>query len=229
MSFEYVAWRPLPYSMGVPIGMDWQDKPENDPIFRRSGFWTEAETKLLNLVAAHFLGAEWIEIGAHTGWCTNVLKRYGLRVTAIEPMFSVTDWYRRFADNVGQNFSGVPRTIMPWAGRSDQYFACWDGGGGRTFDGALIDGDHEAPCPENDARNVFDRLNERAVVLLHDFRGPAVWDAAKYLVDRGMNFKVYPSVHMVCVCWRGEFTPPPVFQEGETDWAKHYGLPGWAK
>lgn len=230
MSFEHCTWRPLPYSMGVPIGSDWQDKPADDPVFglyRTCGFWSQAETQLLRDIAIQFDG-EWIEIGAHTGWCTTAIAKniYG-RVTAIEPMLSSADWFRRFEANV--ILEGSAGSIMPWAGRSDQYFAIWDGGGKRTFDGALIDGDHNEPCPINDAKNVFDRLNERAVVLLHDFRGPAVWDAAKYLVDRGMSFKIYPSVHMVCVCWRGEFNPPPVFQEGEVDWAKHYGLPEWAR
>lgn len=217
--------------MGVPIGSDWQDLPEGHEftLYKTCGFWTAGETNLLREVAARFIGAKWIEIGAHTGWCTSILGRYGLMVTAIEPMLSSTDWYRRFVDNCGPDFSGLARTIMPWAGRSDEYFSIWDGGNGRTFDGALIDGDHNEPCPLNDARNVFDRLNERAVVLLHDFRGPAVWDAAKYLVDHGMKFKVYPSVHMVCVCWRGEFDPPPVFREGDTDWSAHYGLPEWAR
>jgi hypothetical protein len=218
--------------MGVPIGSDWQDKPEGDPVFdlyRTCGFWSKAESRMLLTVAEQF-GGDWIEIGAHSGWCTTVLtvaNDMRGRIVAIEPMFSRPDWYSRFAENTGLAMAGG--LVMPWAGRSDQYFAVWDGGGGRTFDGALIDGDHVAPCPLNDARNVFDRLNERAVVLLHDFRGPAVWDAAKYLVDRGMNFKVYPSVHMVCVCWRGEFNAPLLFQEGTTDWETHYGLPEWAR
>lgn len=228
MSFDHVAWRPLPYSMGVPIGSDWQDKPADDPVFglyRTCGFWSEAESEFLADVADQFTGGEWLEIGAHTGWCTDILTRDAGRITSIEPMFSLREWFKRFAVNVDLGCAKV----MPWAGRSDQYFEVWDGAGGRTFDGVLIDGDHNHPCPLNDAKNSFDRLNGRAVVLLHDFRGPAVWDAAKYLVDRGMKFKVYPSVHMVCVCWRGEFDPPPTFQEGETDWVKHYGLPEWAR
>lgn len=229
MSFEHVAWRPLPYSMGVPIGSDWQDKPADDHVFglyRECGFWTKSETKLLSKVADWFFGS-WLEIGAHTGWCSNTIGDQAERVICIEPMFSLFEWYERFAENVGDMMADG--TVMPWSGRSDQYFAIWDGGGGRTFDGVLIDGDHQGPVPLNDAKGAYDRLNERAVVLLHDFRGPDVWDAAKYLVDRGMNFKVYPSVHMVCVCWRGEFEPPPTFQEGSVDWAAHYGLPEWAR
>lgn len=252
--FQHVAWRSLPYSMGVEIGSDWQDKAPDDPVFeiyRTCGFWTKAETKLLDTISRKFWGA-WLEIGAHTGWCTEVLQWHASRVTAIEPMFSRIDWFNRFQENinlpgdVAGQMKGIGN-VMPWAGRSDEYFAIWDGAGGRTFDGVLIDGDHNAPCPLNDARNAFDRLNERAVVLLHDFRGEPVWDAAKYLVDRGMQFKVYPSVHMVCVCWRGQFDPdrtidgkfdpsligsnepPPTFQEGAVDWAAHYGLPEWAK
>lgn len=241
MSFDRVTWRPLPYSMGVPIGSDWQDKPASDPVFglyTTCGFWTGAETQLLKSIAKQFQG-HWLEIGAHTGWCTDAIicsggaSGYGRwKVTAIEPMFSEMEWYQRFCDNLREDYENGALDlghVRPWAGRSDQYFAIWDGGGGRTFDGCLIDGDHVAPHPLNDARACFDRLNERGVILLHDFRGPDVWDAAKYLVGRGMQWRVYPSVHMIFCAWRGEFSPPPDIQEGAVDWAKHYGLPEWAR
>lgn len=206
--------------------MDWQDKPEDDPVFRRSGFWTHAESQILFEIAVRFSGS-WLEIGAHTGWCTNILQTWDRRVTAIEPMFSKPEWYARFVSNLRDDWHFG--NVMPWAGRSDQFFAIWDGGGGRTFDGCLIDGDHEAPHPLNDAINCFDRLNDRGVILLHDFRGPSVWDAAKYLVDRGMKWKIYPSVHMIFCAWRGDFDPPEIAKEGDVDWVKHYGLPEWAK
>jgi hypothetical protein len=212
--------------MGVEIGSDWQDKEVDDPrfgLYRTCGFWTRGETELLRDISGEFVGGHWLEVGAHTGWCTAALCEGGVGcVTAIEPMFGDLDWYRRFIGNV----DGIP--VRPFMGRSDQYFAIWDGGGGRTFDGCLIDGDHEGGNPLNDAICCFDRLNERGVILLHDFRGPEVWDAAKYLVDRGMKWRIYPSVHMVFAAWRGEFDPPLDRQEGDRDWAAHYGLPGWA-
>lgn len=225
--------------MGVEIGSDWQDKRADDPTFglyRECGFWTKGESRLLKQWVNQ-IGGRWLEIGAHTGWCTNIIAepRAGGSgeypeqvhiVTAIEPMFSMPEWFHRFMAN--SSFRNMAR-IMPWAGRSSQFFDIWDGGGGRTFDGCLIDGDHCGDNPLNDAKGCFDRLNERGVILLHDFRGPDVWDAAKYLVDRGLKFKVYPSVHMVCVCWRGEFNPPAPVQEGAHDWAAHYGLPEWAR
>ena len=225
MSFDHFAWRPLPYSMGVPIGSDWQDKPADDPVFglyTTCGFWSEGETDLLRSIAVQFSGS-WLEIGAHTGWCTETLQTWDRHVIAIEPMFSNQEWYRRFVQNLRPDWSYA--NVMPWAGRSDQYFAIHGG----KFDGCLIDGDHEAPHPLNDAIACYERLNERGVIILHDFRGGPVYDAAKYLVDQGMNWRVYPSVNMVFVAWRGEFSPPRDIQEGDTDWAKHYGLPEWAK
>jgi len=223
--------------MGVPIGSDWQDKAADDPVFglyTTCGFWTRGETALLADIAAQFVG-HWIEIGAHTGHCTAHIAEANWRdpeckgtVTAIEPMFGLREWFERFVENVdGGRICGPWNSgyVMPWAGRSDQYFAIHGG----KFDGCLIDGDHEAPHPLNDAIACYERLNERGVIILHDFRGGSIWDAAKYLVDQGMNWRVYPSVNMVFVAWRGEFTPPPDIQEGDTDWAKHYGLPEWAR
>lgn len=211
--------------MGVPIGSDWQDKPADDPVFglyRTCGFFSEGEIELLSSVARQFRGT-WLEIGAHTGWCTSVLVGHQIEVVAVEPMFSAGGWEQRFRDNVG----APEGLVSPWGVTSETYFKCRTLG--QSFDGCLIDGDHEAPAPLNDAKGCFERLNERGVIILHDFRGGPVWDATKWLIDQGMNFRLYPSVHMIAVCWRGEFDPPPDIQEGDVDWAKHWGLPEWMR
>lgn len=245
MSFDHVAWRPLPYSMGVAIGSDWQDKPADDPVFglyTTCGLWTRAEADLLHAIAMQFPG-EWLEIGAHTGFCTEKIADANWThpthsegtVTAIEPMFGLREWYERFVENVDDGKIRGPWNsgkIMPWAGLSSQFFVVNKNRPEhqrQTFDACLIDGDHEGGQPWRDAVNCYEVLNERGVIILHDFRGGPVYDAAKYLVDQGMNWRVYPSVNMVFVAWRGEFSPPPDIQEGETDWAKHYGLPEWAR
>jgi len=228
MSFDHVLFRTMPYSIGVEIGSDWQDKPEGDPVFGLyrdgCGFWTKGEIALLESIVKQF-GGRWLEIGAHTGWCTYFISKWAEFVISIEPMFSLPEWYQRFYDNTIDH----ARRVMPWAGRSDEYLKVWDGAGGRTFDGCVIDGDHCDVNPLNDAIGCFARLNERGVILLHDFRGPDIWDAGKYLADQGLQWRVYPSVHMIFIAWRGDFTPPPDIQEGTRNWAENYGLPDWAK
>jgi hypothetical protein len=222
--------------MGVEIGSDWQDKTPGDPVFGLyrdgCGFWTKGEVGLLESIAAEFRG-RWLEIGGHTGWCAKHIAAAPRTfdqnfVVSIEPMLINPEWYRRFSDNLAYHYGeGHSNAIMPWAGKSDDYFRISDT---RQFVGACIDGDHEHPHPLRDAINCFNRLEDRGVILLHDFRGPGPWEAGEFLASQGMQYKIYGSVHMVGVFWRGEFTPPAEIAEGKSsdEWIQHYGRPGWA-
>jgi hypothetical protein len=228
LNFAHAIWHSRGYSGGVPIGSDWADKPEGDPTFglyKNCGFWSRGEVALLGQVARQFPG-RWLEIGAHTGWCAGHLAAEKCNVISVEPGFLVLEWYRRYAENLSDELAAGQ--VMPFAGRSSQFFDIWEAHPVRNFIGTVIDGDHDEPNPLLDAKGSFARLEERGVIALHDFRGPAVWDAAKWLVDQGMQFRVYPSVHMVCICWRGEFDPPPQIQEGP-DWARIHTIPHWAR
>ncbi len=222
------------YSIGVEIGSDFADAPECDAKVQSSprwqhenvGFWSRGEAQLLRWVAWEMRG-HWLDIGAHTGWtASNLVIGDAKSVVSIDPMFSDRGFYQRFAENVG--FELAAGRIMPWAGLSRDFFKSSILS---DFSGVIIDGDHESPNPENDARNCFGRLAERAVVLLHDFRGPGPWAAGEYLEKQGMQYKIYGSVHMVGVFWRGEFAPPPEIAEGKSsdEWIQHYGKPEWAK
>ena len=231
VSFDNVRWRVMPYSIGVEIGSDFADAPESDAKIEGSprwqhenvGFWTRGEARLLQQIAAEFPG-EWLEIGAHTGWTATQLIKGGARVVSIDTMFNDRQFYRRFAENMGVQLAAGQ--VMPWAGLSNDFFRCSIL---KDFSGVLIDGDHDEPNPENDARKALPRLKERGCIVLHDFRGPGPFAAGKFLFDQGLKMQVYPSVHMVAVFWRGDFDLPPQISEGETDWAAHYGLPEWAK
>lgn len=228
MSFDHVVWRGLPYSRGVKIGSDFQDKLPNDPVFGIyrdcCGLFSAEEVRLLEQIAVQFRG-DWLEIGAHTGWCTAALLRTGCAVTAVDPGFANVEWLRRFYDNISAS-RGLNSSITIRAQRSCELF---QEPAGALWTGCLIDGDHEAPHPLNDAIGCYDRLKSRGVIVLHDFRGGSIWDAGKYLIDQGMEWRVYPSVNMIFVAWRGRFVPPPDIHEGPDDWATHYGLPRWAE
>lgn len=229
IQFAHLHSRPLPYSLGHDVPSDWADKADSDPvlgIYKACGCWTHDERAILHNVARQIRGT-WLDIGAATGITTAHLARDVDRVIAIEPMFSLPEFYSRFAANVSIQLTAG--RVMPWAGRSDQYFYVWDGAGGRTFDGVVVDGDHNHPVPMNDAIGAWCRLKDRAVVLFHDFRGAPVWDAAKWLVDQGMRFKVYFTPHMVCLCWRGEFAPPEHQRDTSVDWGRVAALPEWAR
>jgi hypothetical protein len=228
LNFANAIWHPRGYSGGVPIGSDWADKPEGDPkfgLYKNCGFWSRGEVALLGQVARQFPG-RWLEIGSHTGWCAGHLVASGCDVISIDPGFLDEEWYERFRANLAEELAGV--RVIPFAGRSAEFFNIWELHPEKMCTGSLIDGDHDAPNPLEDAKGSYARLADRGVIALHDFRGPAVWDAAKWLVDQGMQFRVYPSVHMVCLCWRGSFDPPPDIQEGP-DWRRIYEVPAWVR
>jgi len=226
MSFDNVAWRPMHYSISVEIGSDFADAEPGSPMHwqhNNVGFWSREEARLLRDIAAQFRG-HWIEIGSHTGWTAAQIVAAGATVTTIDPMFASPSFFQQFARNM--NAEMCAGQVIPWPGQSDWYFEHWVD---HRFIGGLIDGDHDHPHPLRDAINCYRQLEQRGVIVLHDFRGPGPWAAGEYLAKQGMQYKIYGSVHMVAVFWRGEFTPPPEIVEGNTNWTMNYGLPEWMK
>lgn len=207
--FKHLHWRPMPHSMGVPVASDWADKADDDPVFglyKRCGLWTMDEVQILTACAA-WLQGPWLDIGSHTGWTTAHIALNATRVDALDPMFRVEGFKSRALENIG-NVPGCPVSLSFL--RSDEFFADLAANDpGRKYAGICIDGDHSEGKPLEDAINAERHLAGEGVILFHDCVGKPTHDGVEYLVDRGFSCKVYPSVHGVAVCWRGQFVPPP--------------------
>lgn len=214
--FPHLRERPMAHTFGRVEICDWADKPLNDPVFGNPpGFWNREEVSILHAAASQKRGL-WLDIGSHTGFTTAHIADPFNRVVAVEPMLWNTEFFIRFRDNTGI-YSDL---ILPWAGRSDQFFATVAGCPEPVFDGIVIDGDHNAPCPLLDAQNAHDRLRPHGVILLHDAIGGPVQEAATWLMDRGYRCRMYMTPHVVACCWRGDWKPPDHIPDPSIDWER---------
>lgn len=183
----------------------------HDPeIFDRIGFATVDECCLLYECAGQ-VGGLWAEIGSFVGWTTAHIAASGADVIAVEPELahagynhtgSVEKFNERFFGNLER--AGVDDRVTPWCTRSDEFFA----GNKDTLDGCFIDGEHEPPFPENDARMLLPHLDADCCVVFHDALGPSIQAGIRVLVDAGFKWRLYRTAQLMAVCWRGHFTPP---------------------
>lgn len=209
--FKHVHCRPMPHSMGHSVLSDFADRSADDPVFglyKNCGFWTHDEAAILYNVAHAFQG-EWVDIGSHTGWTTLHLVAAGNVAVAVDPMHRVADFRARFEENVDSFCTENRKQVPGWTfdTSANWFHACrsrhW------RYDGFVIDGDHNAPCPVDDARNAAVCLRKNhGVILFHDAIGKPVQDGVMHLVSKGFNCKVYSTPHVVALCWRGDFVPP---------------------
>lgn len=228
--FKHVHCRPMPHSMGHDVLSDFADRPADDPVFglyKRCGFTTHDEAAIIYNIAEQ-VGGRWLEIGAHTGWTSAHIANAGCQVHCLEPMYRVPEFRQRTEDNLGDADCYLDFR------RSDEFFS---GGISKEiyfphdsttkieiefpkWDGIFIDGDHNRPRPMEDAQNAAAHLKETGVILLHDYYGAPVREAADWLAANGFNCKVYFTPHGLACAWRGNFTPP----EHRPDPM----IPGWA-
>jgi SAM-dependent methyltransferase len=212
--FKHLHWRPMPHSMGVPVASDFADRPASDPVFglyKNCGLWTQDEAAILYNIAAAVRG-RWLDLGCHTGWTSAHQAAAGCEVTAVDNMLPVFPFHERFQENV------EAWDIEAFAGTTQEFFE-WVSPDAR-FSGVVIDADHEHPWPLKDAQKAVEHLEERGVILFHDFIGRPVRTAVEYLMSRGFNCRVYWTAHMVACCWRGEFVPPQHRPLPGIDWQR---------
>lgn len=216
-AFGHVHCRPMPHSMGHDVLSDFADRPADDPVFglyKNCGFWTHDETAILYNVACSFPG-QWADIGCHTMWTSAHLAQALRMVSAIDPMLRVPEFRARAEENL----EGIERSdlIQSFAMTSSEFFNSGSAIYG-SFAGVVIDGDHCAPCPLEDARNAVKYLRETGAVLFHDFIGRPVQEGVEYLIGIGFQCRVYWTPHMVACCWRGDYNPPNHERDPRIDW-----------
>ena len=180
--------------------------PDFDP---RCGFFTHDEAALLYNVAVAVTrmspGPLWLDIGARTGWTAAHLIAAGACVVALEPEYYLDTFRLRALENVGpvrHKYASGTGVFLPWSMRSREYFA-QRSDHARLFDGVIIDGNHDEPEPLIDAQHSYKASNKSAVFVIHDFLGPATWQAAEYLLNQGCRCRVYWTPNCTAVCVRG--------------------------
>lgn len=203
-SFKHIEWRPRNYSQGVLVASDFADKQADDPVFRvfkRCGFFCMSEAAILYNIARS-VGGDWLDIGGLTGWTAAHLVAAGCGVIALDPMYKVPTFWKRAHENL--TTAGFAGEVLLWGGTSNEFFTTES----QTFNGIVIDGDHTAPHPLQDAINASQRVVPGGVILFHDLIYGGPQEGLRYLTEHGWKSKVYSTPHKVGVCWKGSFAPP---------------------
>jgi len=176
------------------------------------GFMSHDEAAILYRIAKA-VGGDWIEIGTHTGWSAAHVALGASSVAGIDPELRKPDFWSRADENL--TAAGVRERIQLWPMTSAEYFAGYVNG---HVDGAVIDGDHTAPNPLQDAQRALKALKPRGAVVFHDCVGQPVWDGVQFLIDGGFRFHVYSTPQMLTVCWRGDVEMPFHVPDPAIDW-----------
>ncbi len=206
--FPHMIWWHEPRAFGQLVGSD-KDFDQN--------CWSITRDEAEILYRCVRPGDEWLVIGARLGWCSAHLAQAGADVVALEPEFDVEPFAERFAHNTAdwQNILPLPLT-------SQEYFEFEDFGGGprstAPSQGFFIDGNHDSPCPLNDAMNCARYAAADASIVFHDAYGKPIRDGAVWLMHNGWKARWYDTACGMIVCWRGNFVPPDHGGAGGINW-----------
>lgn len=207
-----------------------------DPeIFDRCGYATHDECAVLAHVARATAKPgkpnPWAEIGAHTGWTTAHLALHASHVAAVEPEFCSPVYNKtrdpmRFLVRFEQNLERAAKIarqgfVRPYPMKSATFWGATPDHVG--FSGVFVDGEHEPPFPEEDAKLLLPHLLDDCAVVFHDALSPHVQAGVKVLTDAGFRWRAYRTPQMLAVCWRGNIVPPLHAPDPAFDWD------GWLK
>ncbi len=214
--FKHLHERITPQSMGHLALSDFADKAADDPVFsvhKNCQFWTLDEAAILYNCAKQFNDGIAVDIGSHTGWTASYLRASGIGIVyAVDPMYTNDIFVGRTIQNTFKRglISYQPVT-------SDEFFETTKITGG--IDVVVIDGNHDSPFPLEDAIHAEHFLQDRGLIMLHDFWGWPIQNAVTWLQLSGFKVKIYNTPNGVACCWRGEFTPPEHVPDPSIDWS----------
>lgn len=219
----------FPYAKPINPGNTMKHVSLCDPeLFPGCGYATHDEAAIIS--ACVLPGSNALEIGSHTGWTTAHIALRAHQLTALDPeygsaSFNLTKDHELFLHRTKNNLARMKKihhdstcTIALYGEKSQDFIARY---AAEKFDFVFIDGEHEPPFPENDAKLVLPHLADNAVVVFHDFMGWPVQMGVKYLVSQGFRFRFYKTPQFLAVCWRGMFVPPDHTPDPLFDWDNH--------
>jgi len=172
------------------------------------GMWTHDEAAILYNIAWAVRGP-WLDIGGYVGWTAVHIAAAGCHVKSLDPSYSNSSFLERTTTNIRACGRALHRVLAidSIAITSDEFFASNE----QLFAGIMIDGNHSAPYPKQDAINADKFAAPDGVVLFHDVTHPDVREGLKVLIGNGWNYKLYWTPHLIAVCWRPTntgFKPP---------------------
>ncbi len=186
---------------------DMPSDPDYDP---NCGFLTHDEAALLYHCAKAW-PYRWADIGARFGWSTaHIAAAEPLGIYSIDPILQFQAQSARFDDNAAFWWGEL---IEVCAVTSKKYFSEQ-----RYIQAAMIDGDHDEPQPELDAKRAI--IAGASVLVWHDFQGKPIRDAVQSVMKQTWQARVYSTPNGMAVAWRNGcgFIPPEHTPDPAIDW-----------
>ena len=200
-----------------PLQMCGHDIPSDPDFEPNCGYWSDDEAAILYNVAAasNTHGRAWLDIGSRFGWTAKHVNWVtNGPVTCVDPCYGDIRLFARFL----QNMPTWPASWI-WPGDSNDFFR--NAEPLEKWAGFVIDANHDAPCPLEDAMNCDSHSYREAIILFHDFWGKPIRDAVNWLIGQGYSCRVYFTPNGVACCWRGlpDFAPPDHVRDPAIDWS----------
>ncbi|HEY9644558.1 MAG TPA: TylF/MycF/NovP-related O-methyltransferase [Coleofasciculaceae cyanobacterium] len=195
------------------------------------GFLSRDEAQILYNTARQFRGRRALEIGCWMGWSACHLALAGVELDVVDPLLE-----GGFYQSVDQSLraAGVRDRVNLVAGYSPQAVEALAAEHARKWSLIFIDGDHDAPGPLQDAIACEQLAEPDALIVFHDLASPEVAAGLDYLKQRGWQTRVYQTMQIMGVAWRGNVqpiahTPDPTIEWELPPHLQHYEVSGIAQ
>lgn len=179
-------------------------------VDRRSpavGFLTCDEAHLLYNFALQFRGRRALEIGCWYGWSACHLALAGVELDVVDPLLDRPDV--RESVEASLRAAGVREHVRLVAGHSPAAVEDLARREQRRWSLIFIDGDHDAPGPLRDAIAAAAFAAADAAVVFHDLAAPDVARGLEYLREQGWQTRIYQTMQIMGLAWRGSVSPVP--------------------
>ena len=180
------------------------------------GFLSRDEASILHNLALPFADKNALEIGVWRGWSAAHLALAGVQLDLIDPML-VMDEHRQDVAGVFEKL-GVAENVTLYDGYSPDRIHTVAAERGQPWDFVFIDGDHEGDAPMLDAAHAVRYAAENAIFVFHDLVAPAVAAGLDYMRSLGWNTRVFQTMQIMGVAWRGNVEIPHHVPDPNVAW-----------
>lgn len=205
-----------------------RDIPHNWYVDQRQpivGFLSRDEAQILYNTARQFQGKQALEIGCWVGWSACHLALAGVVLDVIDPLLERPEFFETVAasltaagvrDRVNLRPGYSPDAVHELARQAD-----------RRWSLIFIDGNHEAPGPLADAIACAQYAEADALVIFHDLASPEVSAGLDYFKQQGWQTRVYQTMQIMGVAWRGQVQPIAHQPDPRVNWTLPAHLQGY--
>jgi len=174
------------------------------------------EASILHALALPFAGKPALEIGCWRGWSTAHLLAAGVVLDVVDPILA-DEGPREEIRAIARGLGAADRATLLGANSPGGVVQAAERRG-EPWSFIFIDGDHEAPGPFLDAVGVAPYAADDAMIVFHDLASPHVAAGLDALRDLGWATRVFQTMQIMGVAWRGAAAPVDHQPDGRVSW-----------